>query len=138
MKLSQIRQIIKEEVGNAQASNLLSEIYSIELEYDNVSMIYEGMVSSIISLFLEPKLRRKAEAIRNSAEYKELEQQIKVSSKSLEQLTNQLKRKVDEYEVLIKNLQRDGIDVKMGDSMDRILQKTKNHHKDILKKYRIA
>lgn len=138
MKISKVRQIIKEEVALIKASNLLSEVHTIEKEYDKSLSLFEGVVASILNLFLEPKVRRKAEAIKNSAEYKELEQQIKVSSESLNQLTKQLRQKVNEYEQLIKNLQQDGIDVRMGDSMERIIQKTKQRHKDILKKYKIA
>lgn len=137
MKLSHIRKIIKEEVAAVKASRLLSEIHSVEKEYDNALTLHEGVVASILNLFIEPKVRKKAEAIKNSAEYKELEQQIKTSSEALNQLTKRLKTKIDEYEVMIKNLQQDGIDVKMGDSMDRIIQKTKQKHKDILKKYKI-
>lgn len=137
MKASVLRQIIREEVGAAHINMLVEDISSITTEYDKSLVLYESILASIMSLFLEPKARKKAEAIKSSAEYKELEQQIKTSSESLNQLTKRLKTKIDEYEVMIKNLQQDGIDVKMGDSMDRIIQKTKQKHKDILKKYKI-
>ena len=137
MKASVLKQIIREEVGAAHVNMIVEEISTITSEYDKSLVLYESILTSIMALFLEPKARRKAEAIRSSAEYKELELQIKTSSESLNQLTKRLKTKIDEYESLIKNLQQDGIDVKMGDSMDRIVQKTKQKHKDILKKYKL-
>jgi CHASE1-domain containing sensor protein len=137
MKVSKIKQIIKEEVVNVKTQLLREEITTLNNEYNTRLTLYESVLGSIMALFLEPKARKKAEAIKTSAEYKELEQQIKVSSEALEQTTKRLKKKIDEYESLIKGLQNDGIDVKMGDSMDRILQKTKQKHKDILKKYKL-
>lgn len=137
MKLSELKQIIKEEILNTKTQILREEINVLNNKYDRKFSLHENIITSIMSLFLEPKARKKAEAIKSSAEYKELEQQIKTSAASLEQLTKQLNRKVDEYESIIKGLQNDGIDVKMGDSLDVIRQKTKQKHKDILKKYKI-
>jgi hypothetical protein len=137
MKVSTLKQIIKEEVGNVKTQLLKEEITVLNNEYNTRLIVYESVLGSIMALFLEPKARKKAEAIKTSPEYKELAQQIKVSSEALEQLTKRLKTKIDEYESLIKGLQNDGIDVKMGDSMDKIMQKTKQKHKDILKKYKL-
>ena len=137
MKVSKLKQIIKEEVGNVKTQLLKEEITVLNNEYNTRLIVYESVLGSIMALFLEPKARKKAEAIKTSPEYKELAQQIKVTSEALEQLTKRLKTKIDEYESLIKGLQNDGIDVKMGDSMDKIMQKTKQKHKDILKKYKL-
>jgi hypothetical protein len=137
MKASELRKLIKEEIVNVKKQKLREDIHFLDDGYNAARKLYENVLSSIMSLFLEPGARKKAEAIKTSPEYKELEQQIKVSSDSLSQITRRLERKIDEYDSLIKGLQSDGIDVKMGDSMDKIVQKVKNKHKDILKKYKI-
>jgi len=137
MKVSKIKQIIKEEVASVKLE-LIEQSINDEFSFlSKKANLHESLLGSVMALFLEPKARKKAEAIKTSPEYKELVQQIKVSSESLEQITKRLKTKIDEYESLIKGLQNDGIDVKMGDSMDKIMQKTKQKHKDILRKYKL-
>ncbi|NBU99062.1 MAG: hypothetical protein EBS19_12785, partial [Spirochaetia bacterium] len=118
MKSIELRQLIKEEIVNVKIQLIKENINKLNNIYDTRLSLHETVLSSIMSLFLEPGTRKKAEAIKSSAEYKELEKQIKVSSEALDQITKRLKRKIDEYESLIKGLQNDGIDVKMGDSMD--------------------
>lgn len=137
MKSIELRQLIKEEIVNVKIQLIKENINKLNNIYDTRLSLHETVLSSIMSLFLEPGTRKKAEAIKSSAEYKELEKQIKVSSEALDQITKRLKRKIDEYESLIKGLQNDGIDVKMGDSMDKIMQKVKTKHKEILQKYKI-
>ena len=66
------------------------------------------------SLFLEPKYRKKVEAYKNTPEYKELLQQVKVSSEALEAVTKRLKTQIDNYELGIKKLQKMGLKVNSG------------------------
>lgn len=133
MKKPHLTHIIKEEIGNIKKQLLINELKV----YNDKVNLHENLIDSILQLFLEPKVRKKAEAIKNSPEYKELHQQIKISSESINQLTKQLKRKINDYESLISDLQKSGIPAKMGDSIDKIYKKTKSKHKDILQKYNI-
>lgn len=114
MKVSRIKQIIKEETAAVKLS--LTE-QSINNEFSLLKkkvQLHESILGSLVSLFLEPKYKKKAEEFKNSPEYKELMHQIEMSTKSLNYLTAQLKDKIDDYEKGINSMQKAGIKVKMG------------------------
>ena len=137
MKLTQLKQLIKEEVAYTKLEIITEDIQLIDSTHSRKCKLHETLLASLLNLFVEPKLRKQAEYLKNSGEYKELQQQIKVSAQALNNLTDQLKKKVSDYEKLIKELQKDGIDVKMGDDITKVMQKTRDRHKDILKKYKV-
>jgi hypothetical protein len=104
----------------------------------------ESYLVRLFSFFLVPIFKFRIKKLINSKEYQadlleaqEAQEQIRVSSEELKKNTEQIKIKMDEYEKLVKQMQRDERDIKMGDSIEEIMNKTREKHKDILNKYNI-
>lgn len=131
MKLSEIKNIIREEVAQQKVDLLESNINELNTAFN----LNESIIASVIDLFLGGKFKRKAEMLKNSPEYKELMQQAKVSAEALNAITAQLKTKVAEYETLVSGLQKDGVPVKMGMDSTQIWNAVKQKHSDLIKKY---
>jgi hypothetical protein len=114
MKVSKIKQIIKEEVASVKMS--LTEL-AINNEFSLLkkkASLHESLLGSLASLFLDSKYKKKAEQFKDSPEYKELIHQMEMSTKSLNYLTAQLKDKIDDYEKGFESMQKAGVKVKIG------------------------
>ena len=68
MKLSEIKNIIREEVAQQKVDLLESNINELNTAFN----LNESIIASVIDLFLGGKFKRKAEMLKNSPEYKEL------------------------------------------------------------------
>jgi len=114
MKLAALKHLIREEIYNCKLSILHENITTLHTKWQNKRRLHEGILTSIFNFFLAPKYKKKAEAFKNTPEYKELVQQVKVSAESLEMYTKRLKNHIDEYESNINKLQKAGVKVTMN------------------------
>jgi putative lipoic acid-binding regulatory protein len=108
MKLSQLRSIIKEEVNK----------YST---YSN-TLLTEGLVDKIISLILTPKVKRDAEKIKKSTEWKNLQAQIKLTAEHLAQLEKEAANQVKEAEKMYDEAKKYGYKFSSDMSTDEFIQ----------------
>ena len=134
MKVSRIKQIIKEEVESVKLA--LTELVIVN-EFSLLrkkSKLHESILGSLTSLFLDSKYKKKAEQFKDSSEYKELMHQIEMSTKSLNYLTAQLKDKIDDYEKGFDSMQKAGIKVKMGMSPKAMWKEYERWKTDMAKK----
>ena len=106
MKLSELKHLIREEIYNRKLSIIHETVTTLHEKWETQRQLHEGILTSIYNFFLEPKYRKKVEAYKNTPEYKELLQQVKVSSEALEAVTKRLKTQIDNYELGIKKLQK--------------------------------
>ena len=113
-KLNNHRSNLIYEQLNAKSALIESEFNSAIAQFKQYVLIQESLVSSVLSLFLEPKAKKQAEAMKDSPEYKELVKQIELSTKTLNALTDKLKEKVSEYNKNLASMKDAGIDVKNG------------------------
>jgi hypothetical protein len=108
MKLSQLKSIIKEEVNK----------YST---YSN-TLLAEGLVDKIISLILTPKVKRDAEKIKKSTEWKNLQAQIKLTAEHLAQLEKEAANQVKEAEKMYDEAKKYGYKFSSDMSTDEFIQ----------------
>jgi len=118
--LTEVKKIIAEEVYAAKLSLIEADLNSTFNKIKTQTVLREGILSSIISLFLEPKVKKDAEALKKSPEYKELIRQIEVSTKELNKLTDRLKRRIEDHQENIESMQKAGIKVKSGMTPDQM------------------
>jgi hypothetical protein len=114
MKLTELKQLLRKEILYEQHTQLCESINDSVQHYKRIYMLRENIISKMLSLFLEPKIKKQADAFKNSAEYKELIHQIEQSARSLNILTSKLKAEIDKYDSNIKDMQRSGVNVKIG------------------------
>jgi len=114
MKVSEIKQIIKEEIASVKIELTEQSINNKFSLLKKRANLHESLLGSLASLFLDSKYKKKAEQFKDSPEYKELIHQMEMSTKSLNYLTAQLKDKIDDYEKGFDSMQKAGIKVKMG------------------------
>jgi hypothetical protein len=114
MKSFQLKQIIKEEIVIVKASLTEQSIKETVNSLYKTNKLYESILSSVLSIFLDSKYKKKADEFKDSPEYKELIHQMEMSTKSLNYLTAKLKDKIDDYDKNISSMQKAGIKVKMG------------------------
>ena len=134
IRISEIKNIIREEVSLEKVKILESTINKLNSSIE----LNESIVASVIDLFVSGKFKRRAENLKDSAEYKELMQQAKVSAESLSKLTNRLKEKIEEYESLVTSLEKEGVPVKMGMDSAQIWNAVKKKHSDLIKRYNLT
>ena len=111
MKLSELKNLIREEIYNRKLSIIHESVTILHEKWQTQRQLHEGILTSIFKLILEPKYRKKIEAYKNSPEYKELLQQVKVTSDALEVIAKKLKIEIDNYETGISKLQKMGLKV---------------------------
>ena len=114
MSKTRIKNKLIEEVYQSNLILLENHIHTISDKAKSMVMIQESIIGSILNLFLEPKFRKGADALKDSPEYKELVQQMEISTKLLNRLTDKLKNKVSEYQKSMDSMQKAGIKVKSG------------------------
>jgi hypothetical protein len=111
--------------------------YSIRKMYRLALKNNDGLITNLIVMYQTKSYRNSIGYEEDKLEAQEAQEQIRVSSEELKKNTEQIKIKMDEYEKLVKQMQRDERDIKMGDSIEEIMNKTREKHKDILNKYNI-
>lgn len=134
MKVSRIKQIIKEEVASVKLALTERAIVNEFSLLRKKSKLHESILGSLASLFLDSKYKKKAEQFKDSPEYKELIHQMEMSTKSLNYLTAQLKDKIDDYEKGFDSMQKAGIKVKMGMSPKTMWKEYERWKTDMYKK----
>lgn len=110
--------------------------YSIRKMYRLALKNNDGLLSNLLVMY-HTKSYRNSINEADKIEVQKAIEQIKVSSKELNKLTEKLKPLVKEKERVIQQLKKDGIEVNMGSSIEEIMNKTREKHKDILNKYSI-
>jgi hypothetical protein len=120
MKLSKIRSIITEEVN--------------KYDYSNSPLIVEGLVDKIISLILTPKVKRDAEKIKKSTEWKNLQAQIKLTAEHLAQLEKDAATQVKEAEKMYDEATKYGYKFSSDMSTDEFMQQYSKWTKNIKNK----
>jgi len=111
MKSSQLKQLIKEEIASVKLSLIEQSITDTFTSLHKKRNMSESILSSLASLFLNSKYKKKAEQFKNSPEYKELQHELEMTNKSLNYLTGKLKDKIDDYEKGIDSMQKAGLKV---------------------------
>ena len=96
-----------------------------------------GLITNLLTIYKTKSYSNSKEYEADKLEAQKAIEQIKVSSKELNKLTEQLKPLVNQKKSLIQQIRNSGIDVNMGSSTEEIMNKTREKHKDILNKYKI-
>ena len=66
------------------------------------SMISEGLIDSLVSLFIAPKLKRDVNKLKNSPEWKEWMQKLDSTRKEMEMYSDRLESRLKWYDELEK------------------------------------
>lgn len=127
MKSSEIKKLIKEEVVFQQIEAVDLFIIETYQNFINKFTLNESMLASLISIFLDKKYRKKAEKFKNSPEYKDLLLQMKVSTDSLNAVTDQLKKAIDKKEALDAEARAMGIKTRPFTTVDDLIAQHKSH-----------
>jgi hypothetical protein len=112
--VTEVKRIIHEEVLLSKHDMICESVNNTLTEYKNTILIRESILTNMFSLFLEPKVQKQAEALKDTPEYKELMHQMAQSTRSLNALTDRLKREIDKYNQNLKDMQKSGVKVKNG------------------------
>ena len=76
------------------------------------SMISEGLIDSLVSLFIAPKLKRDVNKLKNSPEWKEWMQKLDSTRKEMEMYSDRLEARLKYYDELEKNPEKYGVTAK--------------------------
>ena len=111
MKSSQLTQIIKEEILNCNLQIIQESFDKTQKDLARQFILRENIISDVMSLFLEPKYKKQAEAVKNSPEYKQLSREIARTSDTINRLTKKLKKYIDAHQGNIESMKSAGIKV---------------------------
>jgi hypothetical protein len=96
-----------------------------------------GLISKLFGFLLAPKYKKEAYNMVNSTEYQGALKDLQDSTKELNKSTQKLQPLVDEYESLIKGLQKDGVPVKMGMDISEMQKLIRKQHAALYTKYNL-
>jgi hypothetical protein len=133
----QVKKSINESSYKSKLQQIIHESKLLGKEHTKQYKLNESILSSLLAIFLEPKAKKRAETFKNTPEYKDLVQQIKIAEETLNRLSKRLKDKMSEYDSIIEKLQQSGVKVKSGDSPDKIYKAALKKNAAILNKYNI-
>jgi hypothetical protein len=111
MKSSQLKQIIKEEILNCNLQIIHESFDKTQKDLGRQFILRENIISDVMSLFLEPKYKRQADAVKNSPEYKQLSREIARTSDTINRLSIKLKKYIDAHQNNIESMKSAGIKV---------------------------
>lgn len=111
MKSSQLKQLIKEEILNCNLQIIHESFDKAQKDLTAQFILRENIISDVMSLFLEPKYKRQADAVKNSPEYKELTREIARTTDTINRLSKKLKKYIDEHQNNIESMKTAGIKV---------------------------
>ena len=89
MKQSDLKRIIKEEV--------------------NRELMMEGIIDSLVMLFISPKLKKDVKKLKNSPEWKEWMQKLNSTRQEMEMYSDRLETRLKWYDELEKNPEKYGL-----------------------------
>lgn len=92
MKRSELKQIIKEEV--------------------NRELMMEGILDSLLMLFLSPKLKRQTDNLKNSPDWQELVQKINTTRDEMEMYNKRFEKYLAQCKKDVEAARKQGIKVK--------------------------
>ena len=118
-------------------TSTIAGFYSIRKMYRLALKNNVGLITNLLTIYKTKSYSNSKEYEADKLEAQKAIEQIKVSSKELNKLTEQLKPLVNKKKSLIQQIRNSGIDVNMGSSTEEIMNKTREKHKDILNKYKI-
>lgn len=111
MKSSQLKQIIKEEILNCNLQIIHESFDKTQKDLGRQFILRENIISDVMSLFLEPKYKRQADAVKNSPEYKQLSREIARTTDTINRLSIKLKKYIDAHQNNIESMKSAGIKV---------------------------
>ncbi len=85
------------------------EIKKIIKEETEAFLIGEGLIDSLVSLFIAPKLKKDIKKLKNSPEWKEWMQKIKSTSQEMEMINDRMEARLKYYDELEKNADKLGL-----------------------------
>jgi len=97
MRLTEVKQLIKEQVAQYQ-----------------IDRLNENIMRDIWSMLLSNKVKRAIDKYKNQPEYKELQRKIKQSTTELEVIAQRLEQTVAEKESLIQKFKKQGYKLEPG------------------------
>jgi hypothetical protein len=107
MKQSDLKRIIKEEV--------------------NRELMMEGIIDSLVMLFLSPKLKRDVDKLKGSGEWKELVQKINSTRDEMEMINKRLEKYLDNCNKTVAQYKKKGIKLKGCGDLETALQTTRKY-----------
>jgi uncharacterized protein (UPF0335 family) len=120
MKLSKLKSIISEELNKIGHP------------------ITEGLLEKILVMVLSPKVRRDAEKIKNSPEWKNLQARLKQSVETLKSLEKEAEGLVKSSEELYKQAKTYGYEFSGKTSHDQKVSELQRWRKDLESKLKVA
>lgn len=84
------------------------EIKKIIQEETEAFLIGEGLIDSLVSLFIAPKLKRDVKKLKNSPEWKEWMQKLNSTRQEMEMYSDRLETRLKWYDELEKNPEKYG------------------------------
>ncbi len=109
MKTSHLKQIIKEEILYCNLQLIHEAFNKTQADLKSHYILRENIITDVMALFLEPKYRKQADAVKNSPEYKELSREITRTSDTINRLTKRLKKYIDSHKSNIESMKKAGI-----------------------------
>lgn len=111
MKSFQLKQLIKEEILNCNLQIIHESFDKTQKDLGRQFILRENIISDVMSLFLEPKYKKQADAVKNSPEYKQLSREIARTSDTINRLSTKLKKYIDAHQNNIESMKSAGIKV---------------------------
>ena len=107
MKRSELNKIIKEEIER--------------------ELVMEGIIDSLLMMFLSPKIKRDVNKLKGSGEWKELVQKINTTRDEMEMINKRLEKYLDDCNKTVAQYKKKGIKLKGCSDIDATLQKTRKY-----------
>jgi cell division protein FtsL len=107
MKQSDLKRIIKEEV--------------------NRELMMEGIIDSLIMLFLSPKLKRDTDKLKNSPDWKELVQKINSTREEMDMYNKRLAKYLVDYNKIAADAKKKGLKVKTNSTIEDLIAMTSKY-----------
>ena len=93
------------------------EIKKIIKEETEAFIMSEGILDSLIMMFISPKLKRDVKKLKNSPEWKEWMQKLNTTRQEMELYNDRLEQRLKWYDELEKNPEKYGLNAKDIKSM---------------------
>ena len=84
------------------------EIKKIIQEETDAFLLAEGLIDSLVSLFIAPKLKKDIKKLKNSPEWKEWMQKLNSTRQEMEMYSDRLESRLKWYDELEKNPEKYG------------------------------
>ena len=99
------------------------EIKKIIKEETEAFLISEGILDSLIMMFLSPKIKKDVDMLKGSPEWLEWQQQALTAKKNMDLANERLEKKVIEYTKTAKKARAMGIKVKSWEDLQYMYMK---------------